>query len=838
MNGLTGRRYLFASLLVFLVALAASVPTTADFGLTWDEPAYRYSQEMSGQWWERLARARSWDDLRALLDSQTLLYYWPYGRYGINFHPPLAGQLDLLTYKLFGSWMADIPARRMASVIEFALTVTMLFGFLARRYGPWVGGVAAGSLLLMPRLYGQAHLAETDTPGLLLWTATAFAFWIGLHDAKARKWRVAVGVLLGLAFVEKMGAVMVVVPLLAWLLAGHVPQTVVSRDGRDDWVDGILTTGAMLLPLGLTFFEIDRLAHEFLLIQRKLGYLGAEISPSNTDLFRDNPATLVPGAILAAPFLVWLFRRLLSRIYHNHPVWGVERPALEIWTGMLAFAPVVGWLGNPAWWRETLPRMAHYYAISTARRGVLPDIQVLYWGQTYEYSLPWHNAWTLIGITVPASILVASIIGLVLCIPRFSIDRVPLFFFVNFVTLPIIRMLPTPAHDGVRLFLPTFLFLAAFAGWGTIGLANLLSRGSRLFAPLFRCALTGLVLGPAASQLVAIHPFELSYYNELIGGPRGAWKAGFELSYWYDAIDAQALAELNEKLPRNAELMFSNDLSAPVMVIQDLQNLGKLRSDLRSGTEKLKMFPYEWILTQDSKASAFSRLLFAMRPFYERRPRQLGRLRVLTVASPVAVSRAWGVKWLLDAPDDSPLPPPASPRWIREILPPLGRFWGDGVTKVRKLTIRNEVLEWARKDPAGFNAAAAGLRQWHPPTDPSQEISRRLLDRLGDRDFANLVKQQRQRIDESLQGLLPGSRRLLELIMHPREREPISARKLFERQKNAVHDIQVLLTVRPEAVTEAAHILTARPDAVRTVMTRYPYTDPGAIGGDLDRDLP
>ena len=26
---------------------------------------------------------------------QALLYYWPYGRYGINFHPPLAGQLNL-----------------------------------------------------------------------------------------------------------------------------------------------------------------------------------------------------------------------------------------------------------------------------------------------------------------------------------------------------------------------------------------------------------------------------------------------------------------------------------------------------------------------------------------------------------------------------------------------------------------------------------------------------------------------------------------------------------------------------------------------------------------------
>ena len=43
-----------ATILVFALALAALVPTTGDFGLTWDEPAYYYSQVMSVQWWEQL----------------------------------------------------------------------------------------------------------------------------------------------------------------------------------------------------------------------------------------------------------------------------------------------------------------------------------------------------------------------------------------------------------------------------------------------------------------------------------------------------------------------------------------------------------------------------------------------------------------------------------------------------------------------------------------------------------------------------------------------------------------------------------------------------------------
>ena len=441
------------TLVVLTVVLIALVPTVGDFGLTWDEPAYRYSQVMSAQWWEQLAQARSSAELQKLFDPVTLLYYWPYGRFGINFHPPLAGQLNLATYAIFGNWMKDIPARRMASVIEFAITITIGFHFLARRYGAWVGLVAASSLLTMPRIYGQAHLIDTDTPGLLLWAATAIAFWKGLNEPKARRWRIAVGILLGLGFIEKLSAVMVLVPLLAWLLAGYVPRMFGRAASRSDWIDGIVTTGVMLMPLALAFQQIQILQQRF-------------PPPSATDLFIDRPASDWSGAILAVPLGAWLFRRLLGRLFPRNPLWGAERPALEMWTAILAFAPVMGWLGNPAWWRETLPRLAHYYTLSNQRRGALPYIQIIYFGQVYESSLPWHNAWVLMGITVPAAILGAAAFGILWALKRIRRDKLPLYFLIHLLTVPVIRMFDTPAHDGVRLFLPTFFFLAAFAGWG------------------------------------------------------------------------------------------------------------------------------------------------------------------------------------------------------------------------------------------------------------------------------------------------------------------------------------------------------------------------------------
>jgi hypothetical protein len=770
-GGLRGRRWWLASALVLAAALAALVPTTGDIGLTWDEPAYRYSQVLSAQWWEQLGKVRSWDDLRAVLDPEALLYYWHYARSGINFHPPLAGQLNLAAHAAFGSWMKDIPSRRMASVIEFALTIAILFGFLARRYGTGAGLVAAGSLLLLPRLYGQAHLIDTDIPGLLLCVATTVAFWNGLHGERARLWRVLVGVLLGLAFVEKMAAVGVLVPLLVWLIVGHLPGSFRRPGARANWIDAVVTSGLMLLPLGLAFLEIQAL-------QRQLP------PPKQTNLFIHRPLSDLPGAILAVPLVVWLLRRLLGRVFPSSPVWGVERPALEIWTAILAFAPVIGWLGNPAWWRETLPRLAHYYTLTSNRRGALPDIQIIYFGQIYEYSLPWHNAWVLLGITVPVTILLAAAIGILWGLGRIRSDRVPLYFLVHFLTFPVLRMMDTPAHDGVRLFLPTFFFLAAFAGWGTMAAARFLGRIVRVPAPAVVAAIAALVLVPAAVDLVQVHPFELSYYNSLIGGPRGAWHRGFELTYWFDSFNDQTLEEINRKLPEGAMVQMPNVLTNPP-TFQELQTLGMLRGDISLGEtlgeKEGDRFPFIAMQTQDSKASAFSRLLFAMRPWYAREPSQVDGLRLATVADPIAVSRAFALQALLDAPDRSRPDLPAAPAWVRRFVPILGRFWGDGLRKIHRLALNQDILDWARSDPRGLLEAA------------------------------RYVAAHKQAGDD------PGARRLVRL----------ASQSQLDR----------LLRRRPQGLVEGVQILVDHTAEVVQVMTRYGYTDPATIGGFLDRDL-
>ena len=156
----------------------------------------------------------------------------------------------------------------------------------------------------------------------------------------------------------------------------------------------------------------------------------------------------------------------------------------------------------------------------------LPDIQIIYFGQIYEYSLPWHNALGVDGDHRAGGDSGGGCDRLFWAFRRMPKDRLPLYFLIHLITLPVIRMFDTPAHDGVRLFLPAFFFLAAFAGWGAVWSADLLARLVRVRAGLLRLAVSGVVIGSAAVALVGIHPYELSYYNELIGGPRGAWERG------------------------------------------------------------------------------------------------------------------------------------------------------------------------------------------------------------------------------------------------------------------------------------------------------------------------
>lgn len=668
----------FGGAVLFLATLAATMATGGDPGMTWDEPAYLHSargdlprpadvaadatsESSRGdrsdkrhrhcgirQWFARLLRCRSASELREIVSKRGILQAWDYNRYGPNFHPPLSGVLAVAMHEVTRPVLDDWVAWRAASAVEFALAATVLFLFLGRRDGPWVGAAAALSLVCMPRVFGDAHIFGTDMPMMAAWALAALAFWNGLESPR---WRVLFGVALGVCFVTKFSAMLVVLPILVWLLAYRV----VPRFSAAGAVTAGLATAWVAWPLAVAGIEVARLAEAIrVATQTRLSAAAAAAGAMSRHVayvdVRDLAVqSALPAWILLVPLGLWLAWCLFAALPLAPRSIRETGGGLKLWLAGLAIAPAAALALNPTWWFDTLPQLGHYYQITAGRSGALPDIEIFYLGKKYIYSLPWHNGFVLAAVTVPVLILALAAAGLASALWWARREPLRMYFVLQALALPLLRMLPTPAHDGVRLMLPTFFFLAGLAGWGfglIVRLAEQLRTEEYSVHLVPGIALVVLFAAPLHG-LWRSHPYELSFYNGLIGGLPGAQRAGFEPTYWYDAVTPPVRAALNDAetgLPAGAVLHPPDPRSA-VPVFDELQAMGLLRADIGLGEAPAGQFPYMHLLSHSSKAVPFTRLLYALRPWYASGSEGV---RLFSVYDPASVSRAFVLTLLLD----------------------------------------------------------------------------------------------------------------------------------------------------------------------------------------------
>jgi hypothetical protein len=104
-------------------------------------------------------------------------------------------------------------------------------------------------------------------------------------------------------------------------------------------------------------------------------------------------------------------------------------------------------------------------------------------------------------------------------------------------------------YDWMRLFLASYPFVYFIAGYGVIRVFRATQRSQmRLF---LHSGIVLLVLVSVYTSVIRIHPWESSYYNELVGGIPGAYHMGFETEYWgnsYMAVLPWMNAHKDEKM--------------------------------------------------------------------------------------------------------------------------------------------------------------------------------------------------------------------------------------------------------------------------------------------------
>ena len=620
--------------LVFAVVATVSGATVMGPGVTWDEPVYRYSQVLVQSWLHNVATA---DDPAALLTQDAIRTHFTYNRFGHNFHPPMAGYLQLATYGIFGHVMEDLAARRLAGSLLLAALAALLYGWVGRGFGRPAGLLAAGCLAFMPRLMGHSHVVGTDMPLCAFWV---FAAWAFRRALVSRAWQWAFAALWACLFLVKFSGVVLGAPLLLWWACAVLPRQEWATLKR--WLAWSLVLAVPLAPVALTL-----LLGEKSLARSGIAYDLARFGMEHPSL----------GLLLAWPLLAYGVYRWRAKLL---PV------ALELPWVAVAATPLICVALNPTWWHETLPELANFFDLNVDRQGHLPAIGIFYLGARYTYALPWHNAFVLMGLTIPFGTLLLGLVGSFAAVWTYvgrrggegeigrggeqpnpfsrrekvaegrtrvpdartagknphsnplpagegagTVPRtLPLYWLVNALALCVFRMLPTPGHDGVRLFLPTFVFWSALAGVGGWSLARSLARRGvpgRAVWPIL------LLLGPVWSAVdwLRSHPYELSYYN--VGLHRAA-ALGMETTYWYDAVTRPVYADLSEQYAGRGPLAYPDELINPLDILPTAVQLGWLTGvRLEPAAGDTTYVPVS-LLSHGSKGTALTRLMYAMPP--------------------------------------------------------------------------------------------------------------------------------------------------------------------------------------------------------------------------------
>jgi hypothetical protein len=78
-----------------------------------------------------------------------------------------------------------------------------------------------------------------------------------------------------------------------------------------------------------------------------------------------------------------------------------------------------------------------------------------------------------------------------------------------------------------------------------------------------------------------MHPFQLSYYNLLVGGLWGADRLGLEVTYWGDSVDRGLLRQLAADAPKGACAVFAPSLYETHAAVVENEAAGLLRGRVR-----------------------------------------------------------------------------------------------------------------------------------------------------------------------------------------------------------------------------------------------------------------
>lgn len=202
------KSHYFVAILMGVVVLGLLIITSADIGLTWDEPAYIAASESYMGWFDQL-----FENPKQALTEQAIAEAWQVN----NEHPPLDKVWSGFIWTISRGFANDLLAHRLGNMLLVSVLAGLLFLLVADQFGMAAGLGAVAALLAMPRFFFHAHLAALDVPAAFTVFVVIFAFWKTLQR-RHWAWGLLLGLLWGLALAVKINAVFIPLILGIWWL--------------------------------------------------------------------------------------------------------------------------------------------------------------------------------------------------------------------------------------------------------------------------------------------------------------------------------------------------------------------------------------------------------------------------------------------------------------------------------------------------------------------------------------------------------------------------------------------------------------------------------------------
>ena len=199
-------------------------------------------------------------------------------------------------------------------------------------------------------------------------------------------------------------------------------------------------------------------------------------------------------------------------------------------------------IASPHAWHRPLAGALAYLRYPLQREAT--PFSTTYLGGVYRNDLPWQYFLVMSLITVPPLLLVLAPWSVLV---RGAARRLllPIGFALGF-WLILVHLPKTPRHDEVRQFLSVYPLLGILAWMGLLAILDrLCAARPRWATPRVAAAVCLLAMAVLANGVARAHPYELSHYNALIGGLRGAEQAGMEITLYFEAVDRDLLAALD-----------------------------------------------------------------------------------------------------------------------------------------------------------------------------------------------------------------------------------------------------------------------------------------------------